>query len=153
MNERSKVRAGSNQQLPPKPPAKQSAADEATKQRNLEDSRRTLFERVSKFRSLLVDTTIPENKTATSREVESASALESTKAAWDLNFHNMDEGTMTLMSLMLHTALATRDDINRLKFQNAYLANKVEALKKEVAVLKQDVPPAPAADKTDDETK
>lgn len=148
MNDRIKNRAGSGN-VPPPPPkdsAKQSVIDDAARVRKLEDSRKQLFELVSKFRNLLGDTTLPENKTSTSKEIESTLASDTTKSAWALNFQNLDEGTMTLMSLLLHSLLFTRDELNKLKFQNAYLAKQVSSLKQLVSSL-------PSPDKLADEPK
>lgn len=148
MNDRIKNKAGASR-VPPPPPreaSKPTVTEEAAKLKRLEDSRKQLFELVSKFRGLMSDATLTENKTATSKEVESTTVLEVTKTAWDLNFQNLDEGTMTLMSLLLHSVLLTRDELNKLKFQNAYLA-------RQVASLKQQVSSAATPDKSTDEHK
>lgn len=145
MNDRIKARAGSpGNTMPPKSPAKQNAQDEAAKLKKLDSSRKALFDLLSKFRGYLADTTLPENKTATGKEVEAATILDISKTAWDLNFQNLDEGTMTIISLLLHSSLLSRDEINKLKFQNAYLARQVGTLKKQVQTLKSE-------DKTSDE--
>jgi hypothetical protein len=135
MNDRTRNRAGAGKipGPPPKDVTKSSVIDESAKLKKLEESRRQLFELISKFRTYMSDTTLPENKTATAKEIESAVALDVTKTAWDLNFQNLDEGTMTLMSLLLHSLLLTRDELNKLKFQNAYLAKQVSSLKQQVS--------------------
>lgn len=149
MNDRTRNRAGaaSIPGPPPKEAAKSSVTDEAARLRKLEESRKQLFELVSKFRTFMSDTTLPENKTSTSKEVESAVALDVTRTAWDLNFQNLDEGTMTLMSLLLHSLLLTRDELNKLKFQNAYLAKQVSSLKQQVSS------PAPVGKSPDEQKK
>lgn len=148
MNDRIKNRAGAGKVPgpPPKDTTKPTVTEEAMKLKKLEESRKQLFELVSKFRSYMSDTTLPENKTSTAREVESTVALDITKTAWDLNFQNLDEGTMVLMSLLLHSLLLTRDELNKLKFQNAYLA-------KQVSSLKQQVSPPATTGKSPDEPK
>lgn len=147
MNDRIRNRAGQGS-VPPPPPkqTKTTTTDEAAKLKNLEDSRKHLFDLVSKFRLILSDTTLPENKTTTNKEIESTLALDVTKAAWELNFQNLDEGSMTLMTLLLHSSLLARDEISKLKFQNAYLAKQVSSLKQQVVSLT-------SADKSTDEPK
>lgn len=138
MNDRGRNRAGSHTIPPPpapKEPVKSAASTETDKLQKLEESRKQLFELVSKFRGFLSDTTLSENKTTTIKELESQVALNTTKVAWDLNFQNLDEGTMTITSLLLHSLLLTRDEINKLKFQNAYLAKQVYSLKQQVSLF------------------
>lgn len=136
MNERNKVKPGASSQSQKKH-SQSTIVDDMKKQKKIEDTRKELFDQISSFRDILKDQSLPENKTSTLKERESTLALEMTKKAWELNFENLDEGTMTILSLLLHALIANRDEINKLRFQNGYLAKKLAELRKDVAAQKE----------------
>ncbi len=106
---------------PPPPPPQQSPAA-------LEEARRRLQEAILIYKDLLTSNTLASNRSTEEIEKRNQLIFSLNNLAGELDFLNVGEGMMTLNLTALHSIMMLKDEINDLKFQNAYLNKKVKPL-------------------------
>ncbi len=109
-----------------------SGKDEAKRLSDLEKARKNLGTLVESYAKLLVDTTLPENRSVKDRDLQRDTLDALPKAAAELDTKNIHEGTQSLLITVLSSTFVLRDQINKLKLQNYFLNQKVQKLKEEI---------------------
>lgn len=106
----------------------QSGREEARRLADLEKSRLKLGLLIESYAKLLTDTTLPENRSAEASENQRNVLDSLPKAAAELDMRNVMEGTQSILIAVLSSSLILRDQVNKLKYQNYFLNQKVQQL-------------------------
>lgn len=83
---------------------------------------------IESYAKLLTDTTLPENRSAEASENQRNVLDALPKAAAELDMRNVMEGTQSILIAVLSSSLILRDQVNKLKYQNYFLNQKVQQL-------------------------
>ena len=88
-----------------------------------------------RFNKMIVDKTLPQNKSTFQQEIELDCLKDMVKLAQAINNDPLEsegEGSLSWVGVLLKTCLAQRDRINKLEYMFVQLENKADLIKKEI---------------------
>ncbi len=112
------------------PPVEQPPPAPKASPAELEEARKKLQKAVLAYKDLLQSNVLSSNRTMEDNERRNNLIFSLNSLCGELDFLNAGEGLMTLNLAALHSLLLLKDEINDLKFQNAYLHKKIKPLLK-----------------------
>lgn len=110
--------------------------DEGKRLAELEKARDRLGVLLEDYIKLLVEKTLPENRSSADREHQKAVLDTIPRAAADLDTRNVGEGSAVVFSACLNSMLVLRDEINKSRYQNHFLNKELAKLKEQVEQLR-----------------